>query len=320
MKTALRLSGITLTVLFAVFAFSRVQWGTFLDALGALHPVWLALSAAALLSSMILRCMRWRVVSGLPWKDLPKVWEAACAGYLGIIYPARAGEVLRMLRLQQLTGVGGGLAIGGAVIDRILDGLSLCGMLLILIFAWGGGLEARQGLLGLAGLFVAAACLMAVFVARGHWFRTLFLRLAGLGKIGVRLNHWYEQCLDGLQVLRSPRHILLAVFCQVLVSLFDILACWFLINAFGWDLPFIANIVVLVYLTAALSLPSTPGYVGMYQAAALFALRPFGVSDSAAVAYGSVLQVLTLVLFIGAGIWAMFKQKARDQLAATDAA
>lgn len=316
MKTAVRLFGIVITILFAIFAFSRVQWGAFTEALGALHPAWLAMSAVALMASMVVRCLRWRAVSGLPWHDLPKVWEAACAGYLGIIYPARAGEVLRMLRLQQLTGIGGGLAIGGAVIDRILDGLGLCCMLLLLVFAWGGGLEARQGLFALAGAFIAAATVMALFIARGHWFKALFQGLARRGKIGARLNRWYEQCLDGLQVLRSPRLVLLALFCQVLVSLLDILACCFLIKAFGWDLPFMANIVVLVYLTAALSLPSTPGYVGMYQTATLFALRPFGVSDSAAVAYGSVLQVLTLTLFIGAGIWAMLKQKARNQLAA----
>jgi len=70
--------------------------------------------------------------------------------------------------------------------------------------------------------------------------------------------------------------------------------------------------VVLVYIAAAASLPSSPGYVGVYQIATLFALRPFGIDDSSSVAYGTVLQVLTLILFICSGSWAFLKQRARN--------
>ena len=130
--------GFAIGIFCLVLAFSQVHWGTFFMALVSIRPAWLVLSAASLFVAMYMRSVRWRLVSGLPRTDQSKVWESACVGYLGaVIYPARAGEVLRMLRLQQLTGMGGGLAIGGAVIDRILDGLGLCCMLLMLVFAWG---------------------------------------------------------------------------------------------------------------------------------------------------------------------------------------
>ena len=295
-------------------AFSQISWDAFLVALASVQPTWLVLSAVSLFVSMFLRSMRWRLVSGLPQADQPKVWEAACVGYLGaVIYPARVGDVLRMLRLQQLTGMGGGLAIGGVVIDRIFDGLGLCCMLLVLVLAWGVGLEARQGLFGLAYLFLAAAAGAATFVVSGHRLRWLFQRIANLGKLGVRLNRWYGECLDGLQILRSPKIIWLAFFFQGVVSLFDLLACWLLLHAFGWNLPFLISMVVLVYIAAAVSLPSTPGFVGVYQVATLYALRPSGIDSSSAVAYGTVLQVLTLILFSSVGIWAFLKQKARDR-------
>lgn len=312
-RRALRFMAFTLGVIFIAIAFSQVRWTAFLAALSSVKLVWVILSAASLFVAMYLRSMRWCLVSGLVWINIPKVWEAACIGYLGsVIYPARAGDVLRMLRLQQLTGMGGGLAIGSAVIDRILDGLALCCMVLVLVFAWGVGLEARQGLLGLAYLFLFAAAGAVAFVVSGHRLRLLFQRLSRLGKVGVRLSRWYDQCLDGLQVLRSPRHILRAFFLQGVVSLFDLLACWLLLHAFGWDLPFLTSMVVLVYIAAAVSLPSTPGYVGVYQVATLYALRPSGIENSAAVAYGTVLQVITLVLFVGVGIWAYLKQKSRE--------
>lgn len=303
----MRILGFVLGIVFLVWSFSLVNWDAFLRALISVNPIWVALSAASLFLSMRLRSIRWHILTGLPAKDQPKVWEATCIGYLGAaIYPARAGDVMRMLRLQQLTGMGGGLAIGSGVIDRILEGLGLCCLLLILLLSWKVGLEARQGLLGVAFLFLVAAVGAAVFVVSGHRLRSLFERFALTGKWGVRLKQWYEQCLSGLQVLRSPRRLILAVFMQGLVSLFDILSCWFLIQSFGWALPFMASVMVLVYIAAAASLPSSPGYVGVYQIATLFALRSYGIDDSASVAYGTIMQALTLVLFIGSGMSTYF--------------
>jgi uncharacterized protein (TIRG00374 family) len=262
---------------------------------------------------MLLCSVRWHVVTGLLLKDQSKVWEATCIGYLGTaIYPARAGDVMRMLRLQQLTGLGGGLAIGSGVIDRIIEGLGLCGLLLVLMLSWKVGLEASQALIVVAFLFLAAAVGATVFVLSGHRLQGFFDRLSVWGKWGVYLKRWYEQSLAGLQVLRSPRRLILAFSMQGLVSLFDVLACWLLIRSFGWALPFMVGAVMLVYIAAAASLPSSPGYVGVYQIATLFALRPYGIDDSSSVAYGTVLQVLTLILFICSGSWAYLKPRARN--------
>lgn len=309
----MRIGGLVLGVFFLIWSFSLVNWSSFLSALASVKPALAALSAALLFLSMFLRSVRWHILTGLPLKDQPKVWEATCIGYLGTaIYPAKVGDVMRMLRLQQLTGLGGGLAIGSAIIDRILDGVGLCCLLLLLMFSWNVGLEARQGVLGVAFLFLVAAVGATVFVVSGHRLRAMFERLSLLGKWGARLMRWYEECLAGLQVLRSPRRLILAFFVQGLVSLSEVFACWLLVQSFGWTLPFAAGVVMVVYITVAASLPSSPGYVGLYQIAALFALRPYGIEDSASVAYGTILQVLTLVLFIGAGLWAFSREKLRN--------
>lgn len=316
MKQSLRLLGLLLGGIFLIWSFSLVNWKSFLLALTSLQLIWIALSAASLFLSMLLRSVRWHILTGLPWKDQPKVWEATCIGYLGTaIYPARAGDLMRMLRLQQLTGLGGGLAIGSGIIDRILEGLGLCCLLLVLLLSLKVGLEARQGLFAVAFLFLVAATGAAVFVVSGHRVQGLFDRLSLLGAWGARAKRWYEQSLAGLQALRSPRRLMLAFTMQGLVSLLDVLACWLLILSFGWALPFTVGVVVLVYIAAAATLPSSPGYVGVYQIATLFALRPYGVDDSSSVAYGTVLQVLTLLLFIGSGSWAFLKEKRRSRLA-----
>lgn len=307
--------GFLLSAFFIYLAFSQVQWSAFVHALTSIQPAWLILAATSLFIAMFLRSVRWHFVSGLPKTDMLNVWEATCVGYLGaVIYPARAGDVLRMLRLQQLTNLGGGLAIGSAIIDRILDGLALCIMLLMLIYSWGEELEDQKSLFLIACLFLIAAIAMVIFVVNGHRLKSLVTRFATTGKLALRISHWHNQCLDGLQVLRSSQKILRVLLLQVLVSLFDLLTCWFLLYSFGWNLPLLVSMVVLVYLAAATSLPAAPGFVGMYQIAALHALKPSGIDGSEAVAYGTILQALTLVLFVSVGIWAYFKKKTRDRL------
>jgi hypothetical protein len=303
-KNILRYLGFVLGLFFLALALSKVHWGDFVAALKSLQPLWVALSAAVLVMAMSLRGLRWHLITGLPRSDFLKVMEATCIGYLGVIYPARAGELLRMIRLKQLTKMGGGLAIGSAVVDRVIEGLALCFLLLFLVITWNGKLEARQGLIGLAGLFFLMAIGLVVFVTSGHRFIKLLQFLKRLGNSGDRLIRWYEECLAGLQILRSPKRAGFALAIQALVTLFDLLTCWFLFKAFGWHLPFVASVIVLVYLIAALSLPSLPGYVGVYQVATLFALRPYEINSTSAVAYGTVMQAVTLLLFISAGLWA----------------
>ena len=316
MKSLLRLVGVVLTIAFVLFAFAKVNWQIFVAALAALQYDWIGVVVLGLLASMYFRSVRWFLVTGLSRTYFPKVWKASCAGYLGIIYPARAGEVLRMMRLNELTGMGGGQAIGSAVADRILDGFGLVVLLSALLLNGRDG-AIPDAVVAVAWLFVAAGIGMAVFVVSGHGLERFFCRLRFAGKLGERLYSWYQGALKGLQILRSPRRLVQVFACQGLVCLSDILVCYALFCAFGWQLHFMASVTMLIYLTAALSLPSTPGYVGIYQTAAIFALKPYGIEHSEGAAYGSLLQVITLILFIGCGLWAMRGAKTKKSGAMT---
>lgn len=64
------------------------------------------------------------------------------------------------------------------------------------------------------------------------------------------------------------------------------------------SLPIEAPLLLWVFLAASSALPSAPGYVGVYQVAAIFALSFYGVKASPAVAVALVLQAATLVVAI----------------------
>jgi uncharacterized membrane protein YbhN (UPF0104 family) len=57
------------------------------------------------------------------------------------------------------------------------------------------------------------------------------------------------------------------------------------------------------------ALPSTPGYVGIYQFVGMSVLGPFGFSRDAALAYILILQALGYVVILAFGLPGIYKFK-----------
>lgn len=309
MKKIIKFSGYILGIFFFVYSFSQVQWSDFTSSIKNVAAPWITIMAASFLFSMFLRSIRWQIITGLPWVNLSKVWEATAIGYLGTaIYPAKAGDILKSIRLQQLTGISNTEALMSTLIDRLFDGLALCGLLAILVIAWGKQLHLNFVIWIVAACFILGLFVIALYSVSGHRLERLFSFLATKSKIGTRLNQIYQQSLTAVHLLRSPKLLCSCLTVQILITVFDVLACWFLFYAFGWkELSLLPAIIMLAYLAAAFSLPSTPGYIGVYQIASIFALKNFGISESEAVAYGTVFQTITFVLFVSVGIQAKLR-------------
>ena len=66
------------------------------------------------------------------------------------------------------------------------------------------------------------------------------------------------------------------------------MSAWTMLRAVHLDLPLIAGWVVLAFVGLGISVPSAPGYLGVWHFAAKLALEIFGVAPSAAVAYALI--------------------------------
>ena len=80
--------------------------------------------------------------------------------------------------------------------------------------------------------------------------------------------------------------------------------------AIGWDLPFSAVLIMNFGFVVAGIFPSAPGYLGVYQAAAVLSLSIYGIEQSAAVLYAFSMQfslLVTSVFMGGCAIWPLLK-------------
>ena len=293
---------ISIVLLFIVFR--KLDWQTFFLSLKSIQPLWIIAGALLFIIGVAIRSLRWNVIAGHPVNEYRYFWKSMNLGYFAnMIYPARAGEIIRIISIHRYIGMTQGKAISSVIIDRIAD-ISVIGVFIVILllqhaagFSWGSGL-----LLLLLAFFILFV-LLILFIFYGDKFqkKIFFLVRKCPEWISKKLEIWYSEAYEGVQTLRSKYCVFIIVTLSFIVFLFDSLALYTLMLGFGWVLPFKAAFYLAIFLQAGSVLPSAPGYIGIYQIACVLALRIFGIDDSAAIAYSIVLQIVSLIIFLVCG-------------------
>jgi len=116
---------------------------------------------------------------------------------------------------------------------------------------------------------------------------TIFHRVGWLER---RLITLLGTMTEGLRGIRAPRHAIPLALSSVAIWLFLALSVWTAMHAAHLDLPLVASWVVLAFLGLGVSLPSSPGFVGVIQAATVLALALFAVPRAEALSFSLLLH------------------------------
>jgi uncharacterized membrane protein YbhN (UPF0104 family) len=159
---------------------------------------------------------------------------------------------------------------------------------------------AQLALLLGVGLVVIAVTL-AVF-----GLRPLHFALRPLGSLPFvsteRLEAIVESLGRGLAGLRDLRLVAIASVLSILNLLALTLSVWFVMEGFQLGLSPVAAMLVVVATNLVQILPSSPAALGVFEAATLVALRPYGVGDSDALSYALVLHASHVLPFVAVGL------------------
>jgi uncharacterized membrane protein YbhN (UPF0104 family) len=93
---------------------------------------------------------------------------------------------------------------------------------------------------------------------------------------------------EGLQGVRTRRHLLPIAISSAGIWLVLAVAVWTALHATHLDLPLSASWAVLAFMGLGVSLPSSPGYVGVIQAATVLALALFAVPRTDALSFSLI--------------------------------
>jgi hypothetical protein len=119
---------------------------------------------------------------------------------------------------------------------------------------------------------------------------------------------------QGLSILKSPRHFS-AVFGWTLLNwTLQPVAFWLGFKAVGIDVPWSAALLVQGAIVVGVSVPSTPGFFGLFEIAAAAALPLYGVTKTAATTWAILFHVASFIpiTIIGAYYFARLGLKMSD--------
>lgn len=259
------------------------------------------------------RAGRWHaLVRPLAPVPLSLTLRVSLAGYMWIaLLPFRLGELARPLLLAQRSDVTVHRALGTVAVERVLDGLVICG----LFFAATAG---RSHAAAVAVLWDAATGVMALFATAlvGLLLMARFPQAMGtlldatVGRVLPRLGRWAAQAsrgvAEGLRALPRGGSLLLFVLVTLAYWGSNALGLWVL--ARGCDLPVtLADAaLVMAVMNIALLVPGGPAQLGIFQTGVALGLSmvltPELIRDrgSTFAFYLYVCQLSTIVL---AGWW-----------------
>ncbi len=300
--------GIALSGFLLWWALRGEDLGRIWGALAASN-VWLFLAATVTATLIFpLRARRWRTILDPVAPKLPfgALWRATAVGMMvNNAVLNRAGEFARAYALTRETDrVGFAAALASIAVDRLFDAV----VVLLLMFAALldpafppsvqilGQPVAALARIGIAGVAVLLVALYAIvfFPARLIRLFELFSRRVApsVERRGVEALSAFAA---GLGVLRHPGRFV-AVFGWTLAHwLVHALALWLGFRAVGIGVPFTAALFVQGLLSLAASLPSAPGFFGLFESAAKIGLAVYGVDQTLAVSWALGYHILTFI-------------------------
>ena len=257
------------------------------------HTDWRWLTLTILLgpAGLIARARRCRYLFP-PGSNPPGIVPGMMIGYMvNNVLPLRAGELVRVYVVARRWGGRFWTATATLIVERVLDSLCIVlilGALILLVPHRMPGYVEATAVVMLVIDIIGVAVLITIVVAPDRG-RQLMSRLLGRWPtVAARANRIFEMFVEGLDGIRTPSHLIPLTAWTIVIWLIPALAAWTALRAVGLDLPWLAGWVILAFVGLGVSIPSAPGYVGVFHFAAVKAVEIFGVPETAGLGYALV--------------------------------
>lgn len=248
--------------------------------------------------SLFLRAYRWRILLQTqgPVPVNTAFW-ATSAGYFGNNFlPARAGELVRTMMVSSETGLGKTFVLTTALTERLADAIALVLISSIVLLTlpfrpgWFDNAARPFAILGFGG----ALAILIVPKLEKVW-HGIVMRLPIPKSIGDKLAESLTHVHAGLRAFHDWGRLVSFLALTIVIWFADAFGTLVGMWALGMNTTLGVALLLITGLGLGSALPSTPGYVGIYQFVAVGVLVPFGFSKTNAIAYILLAQALQYV-------------------------
>ena len=301
--------GLAVSALFLYFTFRSVDLRKMATAIRHVNGPILGLAALCFALHFVGRAVRWRViVNPMRPVGVRSLLRATVVGFAANnVLPLRLGELVRALMLTITEGVPLGSAVTTVVLVRLLDMVALGSIFVIVLAVFPLPPNIRHAaMMAIPVYLLALGFLLALKFREEEALKLLETMLRPFpARFRTALLKLVRAFLPGLESLRSGWELALAVALTHVAWAFIFAYNALVVVAFGFPLPWYAGLVLILVVGFAITIPSSPGYLGVYHLAVIAALSLFTdvrLTDDAKTAFAIVVHGAQFLVTTGWGI------------------
>jgi uncharacterized protein (TIRG00374 family) len=274
-----------------------VDLGQLGNAFGQVDYLYLTLALLVFAVNLLLKVPRWALLFGDDAPGFDTLFGAINVGYaVNALLPARLGDLVRAYWVRDRAGLPMVRTLSTIAVERVADGVTV--LLLFLILAPTVTLppSLHGSALG-AGLVFALALVAMLLLAFSSTRENRFSRFLATiepGRWGI-VTRVIRQVVAGLRELRSPRTVVLLIVYTAIIWGANALLLWLVILAFHLHAPFTAGVLGNSVVSLGMTVPSTPGYIGVFDYLIVVTLGLYGIRRTPALAAALVFHAIAFV-------------------------
>ena len=281
------------------FSLRGIEWGEVGRLVAGASPLRLAAAAGVVSAALFLRAFRWRILLTAEGKvPVGNAFWATSAGYFGNNFlPARAGELVRTFLISSRCGLNPAYVLATALSERVADAIALVVISSLVLLT----LPAQPGWLAhaarpFAAIGLSGALIIAVLPRMESLGRRLIHRLPAPEPLRLKVILAMEDGLRGIRAFHDGKRLAGFLSLTIVIWCMDAVSTVLGGSALGLAIPLPVAFLLIAGLGLGSALPSTPGYIGIWQFVAVSVLTPFGFSRADAIAYILVAQASQYVV------------------------
>lgn len=280
------------------FSLHGVNWADVGAALKRVHSPGLLLFVPLIAGvEYIIRTERWRLLLAESREHRRSLFPiVAGAFFMNTVLPFRAGEAARIFWTHRHRGRPLAGTVAALAVDRLMDSLALVILFLTALAARPGTPIPRGAVQGLMAVGLVG---VGFFVLLARHSEKIGWRIGSL-PLPRFLQRMMTSFIDGAAPLRSFQTLAATLFLSAL--LWCLMAGIFLGvgRLFGLPLTWADASLLLAGIALGVALPSTPGFIGTYEAAGVGTLSLLGYDKSVAFPFVASIHLIQIV---GTALW-----------------
>lgn len=309
MKNYKVLAGFLITIILFVFLLRDLDFELFFDYVFHGDISLILLGVLIYLSSFIVRGLRWKILlRHLKKFEVRELTMLTFAGYaVNNVFPVRIGEFTRAWVTGKRNDVSRTSVLASIFVERIFDGLTIALILSVTLFFYPFPGNVKT----LAYMASALFGLLFMFVLLGTFsdkpLKLIVFMRQKLPKFTAFFFDVAEKFLKGASSLDSPRQIISVTILSISVWVIELSVYLMVSKAFDIDIPFAGYLFMLCAANLGMLAAPTPGGLGVFQAAIIYALKSFSILYEKRMAVAIVLHMSHIIPVTVIGLLWLYK-------------